>query len=354
MTQDAPIHFVHFYEEGAFPAGAVADFLWEGLRADESAIIIASPEHARALKDPLAARGAALDALERRGRLVVLDARKTLESVLCGRTPDRALLLSVVGRILDRAAAASPSGRVRAYGELVATLADEDSVAVSLGRGMRELERLWNEMVSTRPCRLYCAYPIRLFAHRSLAGAFADVCDAHDQVIPVLTWLDSHGDGARAIAVLQQQACALQEALARERPNSLPVIPEDLSKGARADVLVVDNDADIRCALRNVLELQGYHVTLAANGREAWERLQSAPLPALILLDLMMPVMNGAELLERVRADTRLWSLPVVLITAFRSLAGPVTAESQGFLAKPFDVEQLLELASRFCPPRPN
>jgi two-component system response regulator MprA len=118
--------------------------------------------------------------------------------------------------------------------------------------------------------------------------------------------------------------------------------------------LVVDNDADVRCALRNVLELQGYHVALAANGREAWERLQSTPLPALILLDLMMPVMNGAELLERVRADTRLWSLPVVLITAFRSLAEPVTAESQGFLAKPFDVEQLLNLTSRFCPPRPN
>ncbi len=76
--------------------------------------------------------------------------------------------------------------------------------------------------------------------------------------------------------------------------------------------------------------------------------------PALILLDLMMPVMNGAELLGRVRADTRLWSLPVVLISAFRSLAEPVTAESQGFLAKPFDVEQLLDLASRFCPPRPS
>jgi CheY-like chemotaxis protein len=354
VTQGAPIHFVHFYEEGCFPAGSVADFLWAGLRAGESAIIIASQEHARASKDLLATRGAALDALERRGRLIVLDARTTLESVMRGRTPDRALLLSVVGPILDRAAAASPSGRARICGELVATLADEDSVAVSLGRGMLELERLWNEMLSTRPCRLYCAYPIRLFAHRSLAGAFTDVCDAHDQIIPVSTWLDKHGNGARAIAVLQQQACALQEALARERPDSLQAIPEDPSKGARADVLVVDNDADVRCALRNVLELQGYHVALAANGREAWERLQSTPLPALILLDLMMPVMNGAELLERVRADTRLWSLPVVLITAFRSLAEPVTAESQGFLAKPFDVEQLLNLASRFCPPRPN
>jgi PAS domain S-box-containing protein len=122
---------------------------------------------------------------------------------------------------------------------------------------------------------------------------------------------------------------------------------------ARSDVLVVDDDADLRCALRNALEPEGYHVALAANGREAWERLQSEPLPALILLDLMMPVMNGAELLGLVRTDTRLRSVPVVLVSAFGSLARPVAAESQGFLAKPFDVEQILALASLYCSPRP-
>ena len=345
---------MHFHEDGAFPAESMADFLWAGLQEDESAIIIASPDGVRALKDFLAARGAALDALERSDRLLLLDARATLESVMRGRLPDRALLLSVFGPILDRAAAAAPSGRVRACGGLVAALADEDSVAASLGRGMRELERLWNEILSTRPCRLYCAYPMRRFAHRSLAEAFTQVCDAHDQVIPVLTWLDKPEDSARCIAVLQQQAYALTEALARERPDSPPAIPESQSKEVRSGVLVVDDDADIRRALRNVLELQGYRVALAANGREAWERLQSAHVPALILLDLMMPLMNGAEFLGRVRADTRLWSVPIVLVTAFRSLAEPVTAESQGFLAKPFDVEQLLDLVSRFCPPRSN
>jgi PAS domain S-box-containing protein len=121
---------------------------------------------------------------------------------------------------------------------------------------------------------------------------------------------------------------------------------------ARSDILVVDDDTDLRCALRNALEPEGYHITLAANGREAWEWLQSAPLPALIFLDLMMPVMDGFELLRLVRADTRLRSVPVVLATAFGSLAKPVAAKSQGFLAKPFEVEQVLELASRYCRPR--
>ncbi|OFX19201.1 MAG: hypothetical protein A2V77_02050 [Anaeromyxobacter sp. RBG_16_69_14] len=122
---------------------------------------------------------------------------------------------------------------------------------------------------------------------------------------------------------------------------------------ARSDVLVVDDDADLRCALRNALEPEGYHVALAANGREAWERLQSGPLPALILLDLMMPEMNGTELLGLVRTDARLRSVPVILVTAFGSAARPVAAESQGFLAKPFDVEEILGLASRYCSPRP-
>ncbi len=121
---------------------------------------------------------------------------------------------------------------------------------------------------------------------------------------------------------------------------------------ARSDILVVDDDTDLRCALRNALEPEGYHVALAANGREAWEWLQSAPLPALILLDLMMPVMDGVELLGLVRKDTRLRSVPVIVATAFGSLAEPVADESQGFLAKPFEVEQVLELASHYCPPR--
>ncbi len=121
-----------------------------------------------------------------------------------------------------------------------------------------------------------------------------------------------------------------------------------------SDILVVDDDADIRCALRQALELEGYEVALAANGREAWESLHSAPPPALILLDLMMPVMNGAEFLGLLRADDRLRTMPVILVTAFGSTAVTVAAESQGYLSKPLDLDQLMQLVSRYCPPRPS
>ena len=122
---------------------------------------------------------------------------------------------------------------------------------------------------------------------------------------------------------------------------------------ARPDILFVDDDADLRTSLSAVLEIEGYRVAVAANGREAWDWLRSAPLPALILLDLMMPLMDGAELLGLVRTDARLRSVPVVLVSAFGSLAGRVAAESQGLLTKPFDVAEIIRLASRFCPARP-
>ncbi len=123
---------------------------------------------------------------------------------------------------------------------------------------------------------------------------------------------------------------------------------------ADSDILVVDDDADIRYALRQALELEGYEVALAANGREAWESLRSPPPPALILLDLMMPVMNGAEFLGLLRGDARLRTVPVILVTAFGSAAASVAAESQGCLAKPLDLDQLIRMASRYCPPRPS
>jgi CheY-like chemotaxis protein len=116
-----------------------------------------------------------------------------------------------------------------------------------------------------------------------------------------------------------------------------------------SEILVVDDDADIRDALRDALEFEGYAVSVAANGREAWDALGSDGLPSLILLDLMMPVMNGAEFLGRLRADVRLRDVPVVVVTAFGSMARTVAHESQDVLAKPLDLDQLMRVVSRYC-----
>ncbi len=120
------------------------------------------------------------------------------------------------------------------------------------------------------------------------------------------------------------------------------------------DILVVDDDPDIREALQAALEMEGYDVGVAANGREAWESLRSTPPPGLILLDLMMPVMNGVEFLENLRADDRLRRLPVILLSAFPSTAATVVSKSQGYLQKPVELAKLIELVGRYCPPKPR
>ncbi len=112
-----------------------------------------------------------------------------------------------------------------------------------------------------------------------------------------------------------------------------------------AHILVVDDDADIRDALLLVLETGGYEVRTAAHGREALDHLHDDP-PALVLLDLMMPVMGGADFMERVRADARFDHLPVLLVTAWPNEAAAVRGV-QGVLTKPVDVDQLFEEVGR-------
>ncbi len=144
------------------------------------------------------------------------------------------------------------------------------------------------------------------------------------------------------------------------RPIHSPPHNDLLARGARvgeapvagSDILVVDDDADIRSALGQVLELEGYDVAYASNGSEAWAWLQAGPPPGLVLLDLMMPVMDGAEFLRILRGDSRLGGLPVVLVSAFGSIATTVAAAVQGQLRKPLDLDDLTGTVGRFCAPR--
>ena len=86
--------------------------------------------------------------------------------------------------------------------------------------------------------------------------------------------------------------------------------------GAPRPVLIVDDDPVARKALALVFEHQGYPVVQAANGQEALKRLRDGPPPGLILLDLMMPIMDGWEFLQRQKQDPALAGIPVVIISA--------------------------------------
>jgi len=116
--------------------------------------------------------------------------------------------------------------------------------------------------------------------------------------------------------------------------------------GAAASVLVVDDDADIRDCMADVLESAGYDVRTAANGKEGLEALCGGYRPCVVLLDLMMPVMTGQEFLAAVRRS-ELSRLPVVVVTAAgQSVVAPGADE---LMRKPFDIDLLLDTVERHC-----
>ncbi len=124
----------------------------------------------------------------------------------------------------------------------------------------------------------------------------------------------------------------------------------------RPRVLVIEDDGDILDVVTLFLEGEGYDVVRARHGLEALERLRSRPPPPdVILLDLMMPVMDGWQFCHERRRDGRLASIPVVLLTAngeAEKMARKLGAE--GALRKPLDLDALLGAVARFAPPAPG
>lgn len=107
-------------------------------------------------------------------------------------------------------------------------------------------------------------------------------------------------------------------------------------------VLVIDDTPVIREEIAERLEQEGYATEGAADGQDALNKLEQGPLPDVILLDLMMPRMNGLEFRERQLADPRLAEIPVVLMTAHRTIDAK-GLRLKNLLLKPFGTEQLLE-----------
>lgn len=108
-------------------------------------------------------------------------------------------------------------------------------------------------------------------------------------------------------------------------------------------ILVVDDMADNCFLLKAILEAEGYNVDTASNGKMALAKAE-ALLPALMLLDVMMPDMSGYEVTQRVRQSLKLADLPVVLITAYdqESVTISKAAGANDLIHKPFDFDELL------------
>jgi CheY-like chemotaxis protein len=116
-----------------------------------------------------------------------------------------------------------------------------------------------------------------------------------------------------------------------------------------ARILVIDEDAPLRTNVRRLLALEGYEVNEANGGLQGVE-LALAVRPDLVLCDLVMPDIDGIEVIRRLRADARTAAVPVVVVSGSKSVLGTdadVIPGVQGYVTKPFEIDHLLEVVSR-------
>ena len=114
-------------------------------------------------------------------------------------------------------------------------------------------------------------------------------------------------------------------------------------------ILVVDDESDMRDALQAILEAEGYRVVTASNGRQALDLLEKGDATDLVLLDVMMPLMTGYQLLDCMQEKAELRKLAVVMMSAVE----PPTRISDrwlSFLMKPFSYDDLLKAVSVAIP----
>jgi two-component system, chemotaxis family, chemotaxis protein CheY len=115
-------------------------------------------------------------------------------------------------------------------------------------------------------------------------------------------------------------------------------------------VLVVDDDPDILEALSEILEAEGFEVRRAKNGLEALERLGPTA-PDLVLLDLMMPVMDGWEFAQKMRQKDEYGRVPIIVLSADRNVGNKAKEiGAVGHLAKPFELNDLLDMVRSYLP----
>lgn len=113
-------------------------------------------------------------------------------------------------------------------------------------------------------------------------------------------------------------------------------------------ILVVEDEPALRQTLKDVLEIQGYRVYLAANGKEGIEQLQKiAPEPCVILLDLMMPIMSGWDFLDHQRTNPLFQNIPIVICSAYEESAKAIRPAA--YVPKPVKLDQLLGAVKAFC-----
>ena len=122
---------------------------------------------------------------------------------------------------------------------------------------------------------------------------------------------------------------------------------ENLTTKKCRHILIVEDEKDIRENLKMLLELEGYKVFTAVNGEEGLKILRTIERPCLILLDLLMPVMNGMEFLSEKKQEDSIAQIPVCIISGVAEK--PDMNGVSGFVKKPINLDVLLKFIKSYC-----
>ncbi len=116
-------------------------------------------------------------------------------------------------------------------------------------------------------------------------------------------------------------------------------------------ILIIDDDPEVQTALKKVLSILGHQSFCADNGASALEILSHNIKPSLIFCDLMMPSMNGLEFLSTIKMDknSELSTIPIVILSAEKSLEKDVTPFHVEHLNKAFEINDLIGIVNRYC-----
>ena len=176
-------HVVMFHRDGDEFAGLVSAYLLGALREGGAAIVIASPEHRRAIRARLAQAGTDVAAAEAAGAFVTLDALETVLRCMVADWPDPASFWRVISPLIRGATEAFKP--VHVLGEMVALLWDSGEVNAGI-----EVEAMWHEMAAQYPFSMLCAYPVPSVRGDQDEDSLAEVCRIHSSAagaIPVHT-----------------------------------------------------------------------------------------------------------------------------------------------------------------------
>ncbi|HUS69080.1 MAG TPA: ATP-binding protein [Kofleriaceae bacterium] len=205
-------HVVQFYDDAAFLADAITRYIGDGITAGHPAVLIARPEHRKAVLDRLGSQPLDVERLCAAGHLVLLDAEETLARFMIDGAPDRLRFEEVVGTLVEELGRRG-AGTPRAYGEMVDILWQQGKPEAALA-----LEEMWNGLAGRLSFTLLCGYSLANFPRADDGEGFARVCRAHTHVVPAEPFSGvREEDRLREVSILQQRTRALEAEVSRRR-----------------------------------------------------------------------------------------------------------------------------------------